>query len=102
MRFPITRRLESHRSHSLYHIINESFLFLQIFYPKRKVNVYKTTKTIFAMLKSYLIREFHAPYLLFIFAILILTLLSIGLIRINATTPTIIDPKLKVEVLISG
>ena len=54
------------------------------------------------MLKFYFIREFHAALLLFSFAILILTLLLIGLGPIDAVTPTIIDPKLKTEVVISG
>ena len=54
------------------------------------------------MLKFYLIHEFRASFLLFIFAFLILTLLSIGQTRINAVAPTVIDPRLKVEVIFNG
>ena len=55
------------------------------------------------MPKFNLIREFHAPFLLFIFTILILLiLLSIGLTSVNSATPTIMDPKLRVEVLFNG
>jgi aldose sugar dehydrogenase len=62
----------------------------------------KRQKPFSPMLKFYFIREFHAAFLLFIFAILILTLLLIGQSRIDAATPTIIDPKLKIEVVFSG
>ena len=55
------------------------------------------------MPKFNLIREFHAPFLLFIFTILVLLiLLSIGLTSVNSVTPTITDPKLRVEVLFNG
>ena len=55
------------------------------------------------MPKFNLIREFHAPFLLFIFTILVLLiLLSIGLTSVYSVTPTIIDPKLRVEVLFNG
>jgi glucose/arabinose dehydrogenase len=62
----------------------------------------KRQKVLSPMLKFNLNREFHAPFLIFMIAILILTFLSIGLTRTNAATPTIIDPKLKVEVVFKG
>jgi aldose sugar dehydrogenase len=54
------------------------------------------------MLKFDIIRETHCIYLIFIFTILTMTLLSVGLTHTSAITPTIIDPKLKVEVLFKG
>jgi len=54
------------------------------------------------MLKFNLIRETHCIYLIFIFSISTLTLLSVGFTHTSAATPTINDPKLKVEVLFKG
>jgi len=54
------------------------------------------------MPKFNLIREFRAPFLIFIFTISILAFLSIGVTNTNAATPTINDTKLKVEVVFKG
>jgi aldose sugar dehydrogenase len=62
----------------------------------------KPQKIFSPMLRFNLTGEFHAPFLIFLFAILILTFLSIGLTCTNAATPTIIDPKLKVEAVFKG
>ena len=63
----------------------------------------KRQKAFLRMLKLYFICEFRTAFILFIFAILILTLMLIGQSSIDAAVkPTIIDPKLKVEVLFNG
>jgi glucose/arabinose dehydrogenase len=62
----------------------------------------KREKPFSSMPNFNLTREFYAPFLIFAFALPILTFLSIGIIHANSVTPTIIDPELKVEVVFEG